>query len=111
MSANAAKDLVREAMLYDQLGHRAEGRALLRYAHTVCPAAPELQRAEAQLARPERSRLPGALSIDVVDVAQRRVVWTGSVDLPRTRRGGEREALEASLVRLMGAMPRRGVEP
>lgn len=59
MSANVAKDLVREAMLYDQLGHRAEGRALLRYAHTVCPAAPEVQRAEAQLARPARSRLPG----------------------------------------------------
>lgn len=59
MSANAAKELVREAMLYDQLGHRAEGRALLRYAHTVCPAAPEVQRAEAQLARCEHPRLPG----------------------------------------------------
>lgn len=59
----------------------------------------------------ERSRLPGALAIDVVDTAQRRVVWTGSVDLPRTRRGGEREALEASLVRVMAAMPRRGEQP
>ena len=58
----------------------------------------------------ERSRLPGALSVDVVDVvdtAARRVVWTGSVDVGRTGRGGEREALDAALVRVMAAMPRR----
>lgn len=59
----------------------------------------------------ERSRLPGALSVDVVDTAARRVVWTGSVDVGRTGRGGEREALEDALVRVMAAMPRRGVEP
>lgn len=56
----------------------------------------------------ERSRLPGALSVDVVDTAARRVVWTGSVDVGRTGRGGEREALDAALVRVMAAMPRRG---
>lgn len=58
-------------------------------------------------ARPD-SRQPGALSIDVVDAAARRVVWTGSVEVMRTGRDGEREAFESALVRVMAAMPRRG---
>lgn len=59
----------------------------------------------------DRSRLPETLAIDVVDAQARRVVWTGSVDVPRVGRGGEREALEASLVRVMAALPARSSTP
>ena len=37
----------------------------------------------------ERSRLPGAIAIDVVDEVEKRVVWTGGVDVPRAGRGGD----------------------
>ncbi|WP_397607108.1 DUF4136 domain-containing protein [Silanimonas sp.] len=59
----------------------------------------------------ERSRLPGAIAVDIVDAEAKRVVWTGSVDLPRVGRDGEREALEASLVRVMAALPSRSSTP
>ena len=59
----------------------------------------------------ERSWLPGAIAIDVVDEAEKRVVWTGGVDVPRVGRGGEREAFEASLVRVMAALPPRSTTP
>jgi hypothetical protein len=55
----------------------------------------------------ERSRLPGALAIDVVDVQAKRVVWSGSVDVGRVSRNGEREALEAALGRMMATLPQR----
>jgi hypothetical protein len=56
----------------------------------------------------DASRLPGALAVDVVDVAAKRVVWTGSVELPRVGRAAEGEALQAALERVMVAMPRQG---
>lgn len=56
----------------------------------------------------DTARLPGALAVDVVDVAARRVVWTGSVDLPRVGRGAEGEALQTALERVMLALPRQG---
>ena len=60
----------------------------------------------------ERSRLPGAIAIDVVDAQAKRVVWTGGVDVGRAGRDGEAEALDAALRRVMAAMPRRdGAEP
>jgi hypothetical protein len=59
----------------------------------------------------ERSRLPGAIAIDVVDTAAKRVVWTGSVDVPRVGRDGEREAFEAALVRVMVSLPQRSTSP
>lgn len=59
----------------------------------------------------ERSSLPGAIAVDIVDSAAKRVVWTGSVDVPRVGRDGEREAFEASLVRVMAAMPSRSTAP
>ena len=59
----------------------------------------------------ERSRLPEALAIDVVDAQAKRVVWTGSVDVPRVGRGGEREALDVSLVRVMASLPARSSTP
>lgn len=37
----SAKDLAREAMLYDEIGHRREALQLLRHAGRVCPQAPE----------------------------------------------------------------------
>ena len=52
-------------------------------------------------------RLPSALTVDVVDVAARRVVWTGSISLDRVGRGGERAALEAALLRVMAGLPPR----
>lgn len=59
----------------------------------------------------ERARLPGAIAVDVVDTAAKRVVWTGSVDVPRVGRDGEREAFEASLVRVMASLPQRSAGP
>ncbi len=59
----------------------------------------------------DAGRLPGALAVDVVDVAARRVVWTGSVDLPRVGRGAEGEALQAALERVMLTLPRQGEAP
>lgn len=59
----------------------------------------------------ERSRLPGAIAIDVVDAGARRVVWTGGVDVPRVGRDGEAEAFEAALRRVMAALPSRSSTP
>jgi len=56
MSANA-KDLAREAMLYDELGHRREALQLLRHADRVCPLAPEIGRVAAKLERPANQKL------------------------------------------------------
>ena len=47
----SAKDLAREAMLYDEIGHRREALQLLRHAGRVCPQAPEISRVAAQLER------------------------------------------------------------
>ena len=55
----------------------------------------------------ERSRLPGAIAVDIVDVEAKRVVWTGGVDLGRVGREGEDEALESALRRVMAALPQR----
>ena len=55
----------------------------------------------------ERSRLPGAIAIDVVDVQAKRVIWSGSVDIGRVARNGERQALETALVKLIAALPPR----
>jgi hypothetical protein len=59
----------------------------------------------------ERSRLPGAIAIDVVDVEAKRVVWTGGVDVPRVGRDGEAEAFEVALRRVMAALPSRSSTP
>jgi hypothetical protein len=59
----------------------------------------------------ERSRLPGAIAIDVVDTGAKRVVWTGSVDVPRVGRDGEAEAFEVALRRVMAALPSRSSTP
>ena len=48
----SAKDLAREAMLYDEIGHRREALQLLRHAGRVCPQAPEISRVAAKLERP-----------------------------------------------------------
>lgn len=55
----------------------------------------------------ERPRLPRSIAIDVVDAAARRVVWTGSVDVPRAGRDGEAEAWETALRFAMAPMPVR----
>lgn len=55
----------------------------------------------------ERSRLPGAIAIDIVDTHANRVVWTGGVDVGRVGRDGEAEALEMALRRVMAAVPQR----
>jgi hypothetical protein len=59
----------------------------------------------------ERSRLPGAIAIDVVDTGAKRVVWTGGVDVPRVGRDGEAEAFEVALRRVMAALPSRSSTP
>lgn len=59
----------------------------------------------------ERSRLPGAIAIDVVDAEAKRVVWTGGVDVPRVGRDGEAEAFEVALRRVMAALPSRSSTP
>jgi len=59
----------------------------------------------------ERSRLPGAIAIDLVDVEAKRVVWTGGVDVPRVGRDGEAEAFEVALRRVMAALPARSSTP
>ena len=59
----------------------------------------------------ERSRLPGAMAIDVVDTRAKRVVWTGGVDVPRVGRDGEAEAFETALRRVMAALPARSSTP
>lgn len=56
MSANP-KDLVREAMLYDEIGHRREARQLLHYADCACPGAMEVKVATEKLARPANETL------------------------------------------------------
>ena len=55
----------------------------------------------------ERSRLPGAIAIDIVDAQAKRVVWAGGVDVGRAGREGEADALETALRRVMAAMPQR----
>ncbi len=59
----------------------------------------------------ERSRLPGAIAIDIVDAGAKRVVWTGGVDVPRVGRDGEAEAFEVALRRVMAALPSRSSTP
>ncbi|MCZ8165697.1 DUF4136 domain-containing protein [Silanimonas sp.] len=59
----------------------------------------------------ERSRLPGAIAIDVVDTGAKRVVWTGGVAVPRVGRDGEAEAFEVALRRVMAALPSRSSTP
>gem|GEM_PF-2328336 len=54
-----------------------------------------------------RSRLPGAIAIDVVDVQAKRVILSGSVGIGRVSRNGEREALEAALSKVIAAWPPR----
>ena len=49
MSANVAKDLAREALLYDELGHRREAKLLLIHGKRVCPEAQEIERVAAKL--------------------------------------------------------------
>ena len=53
------------------------------------------------------SRYPGAVAVDVVEVAGKRVVWSGSVDVARAGRDGERQAFEAALVRVLAGLPPR----
>jgi len=53
----SAKDLAREAMLYDEIGHRREALQLLRHAGRVCPQAPEISRVAAKLERPANPNL------------------------------------------------------
>ncbi|WP_397597096.1 DUF4136 domain-containing protein [Silanimonas sp.] len=59
----------------------------------------------------ERSLLPSAIAIDVVDAGAKRVVWTGGVDVPRVGRDGEAEAFEVALRRVMAALPSRSSTP
>lgn len=55
------------------------------------------------------SRYPGALAVDVVEVSAKRVVWSGSVDVARSGRDGERRAFEEALIRVMAGLPPRSV--
>lgn len=54
------------------------------------------------------SRLPAALTVDLVDTAANRVVWSGSVALTRDElRQGDADALAAALSRLASTLPAR----
>lgn len=53
------------------------------------------------------SRYPGAVAVDVVEVSAKRVVWSGSVDVARAGRDGERQAFEEALVRVLAGLPQR----
>lgn len=53
------------------------------------------------------SRYPGAVAVDVVEVAGKRVVWSGSIDVARSGRDGERQAFEDALVRVLAGLPPR----
>jgi len=64
------KDLAREALLYDELGHRPEALLLLRHAKKVCPTAPEISRAAAKLERPTNGTL-----VTVERVGSRLMDW------------------------------------
>jgi hypothetical protein len=57
MGANVAKDLAREALLYDELGHRREARLLLIHGARVCPEAREIKRVAAKLGRTTNGKL------------------------------------------------------
>jgi len=56
----------------------------------------------------QESRLPAAVTLDLVDVAANRVVWSGSVALTRDElRQGDADALAAALSRLASTLPAR----
>ena len=57
VSPNLARDLAREALLYDEIGHRREALQLLRHADRVCPEAREIRRVAARLGRPANDTL------------------------------------------------------
>lgn len=54
---------------------------------------------------------PASLAVDIVDEQARRVVWTGSVGVERSGRGGYGAALEAALRRAMAGLPPRSGSP
>jgi len=56
----------------------------------------------------QESRLPAAVTVDLVDAAANRVVWSGSVALTRDElRQGDADALAAALSRLVATVPAR----
>ena len=57
VSPNLARDLAREALLYDEIGHRREALQLLRHADRVCPETREIRRLAAELERPGNDTL------------------------------------------------------
>lgn len=81
MSANVAKDLAREALLYEEIGHRREALQLLRHADRVCPEDREIKRVAARLERPANQtlRTVGRVGCRIMDWLYLPAVIGGSV--------------------------------
>ena len=81
MSANVAKDLAREALLYDELGHRREAKLLLIHGKRVYPEAQEIERVAAKLDRHTNQKLVKAEQVGctVMDWLYLPAVIAGSI--------------------------------